>query len=102
LVKTTRYKTVGSFPEVGIKDEGGGIQGLIINDVSSLNTEEKNLIKQEFPNIDFNKVLILEDGRKPTATGAAVVAIIAGVGMLGLGIVGVLGAIVLWFKTYNA
>jgi hypothetical protein len=64
LVKTKRFDTVGSIPD-GISDEPS-IQGLLINRVSGLDKEEEKLIKQSFPQVDVDSLLILEEGRKPS------------------------------------
>jgi hypothetical protein len=96
LVKTTRFKTVGGIPD-DIKSEPS-IQGLVINEVSSLTSEEKKLIKDSFPNIDFNKVLILEDGRKPSSTAKAVVFMVIGAAILVGGLIGVIALVVMMAK----
>jgi hypothetical protein len=66
LVKTTRFRKVGDIPDDGLHTEGA-VQGLVINRISSLNSEEQNLIKRDFPDIDFNKILILDEGRRPSS-----------------------------------
>lgn len=63
LVKTSRFSQIKDIPENWTFAES--IQGLVINRIRSLSGEEQNLIKESFPTIDFSKVLILEDGRKP-------------------------------------
>jgi hypothetical protein len=101
LVKTTRYKTVGAIPKQEIQ-KVPSIQGLVINEVSSLSSEEKKLIQEEFPDIDFNRVLILEDGRKPSSTGQAIAFMVIGGGILALGLIGVIGLIVGRMKGQSA
>jgi hypothetical protein len=92
LVKTTRYKTVGAIPKHDIQ-KMRSIQGLAINEVSSLSSEEKKLIQEEFPAIDFNKVMILQDGRKPSSTGQAIAFMAGGGVLLVLGLIGLVGMI---------
>jgi len=94
LVKTTRYKTYGALPE-GIQSVDS-IQGLVINEVSSLSSDEKKLIQEEFPTIDFNKVLILEDGRQPSSKAKAITFMVMGAGILVVGLIGLIGVIVLF------
>lgn len=65
LVKTRRFKTVGAIPD-GLDGETS-VQGLVINRISSLGSEEEKLIKENFPTANLDKVLILEDGRKPAS-----------------------------------
>ncbi|MFT7639880.1 MAG: hypothetical protein ACI9G1_001618 [Pirellulaceae bacterium] len=64
LVKTKRFETVGSIPETIAHEIG--VEGLVINRIASLKTEEKNLIRKAFPRIDTSKILILEEGRRPS------------------------------------
>src|SRR5262249_23115044 len=72
-----------------------GVQGLVINVVSPLSSKEKDLIRDSFPSINFDKLLILEEGRTPTSAlwstslifgGIAV--LLGGIGLLGLGFIG--------------
>ena len=63
IVKTDRFKTVGAIPD-GI-DAVDSIQGLVVNRITSLDSEEKDLVRQSFPGVNLDKLLILEDGRAP-------------------------------------
>ena len=76
LVKTKRFKTIGSIPE-GLKPMDN-LQGLVINLVESIKSEEKKLIKESFPKLNFENVLIVEDHRKPSSA-------ITSLGMIGGG-----------------
>ena len=42
------------------------MQGLVINRIEELGTEEKDMLLQDYPGMDFNKCLILEEGRQPS------------------------------------
>jgi hypothetical protein len=64
LVKTKRFGTIGGIPDD--LDRSEGVTGMVVNKVSSLGTDEANLVRQNFPSIDLNKVLILEEGRRPS------------------------------------
>jgi hypothetical protein len=77
LVKTRRFSHVRDIPQDFFRKEAS-IQGLVINEVSSLTSAEKNLIKDSFPQINFDKVLILEDGRRPTSPQAAIATMATG------------------------
>jgi hypothetical protein len=68
LIKTRRFVTVGDLPSVPIQAEGS-IPGLVLNELAPLNSEEEALIRKRFPNIDFNNVLIVEEGREPASPG---------------------------------
>ena len=87
LVKTERFTTVGSIPD-GIED-GQSVKGLLINRIESLDSEEKKLVGESFPQVNVDSLLILEDGRKPSPAtkfmgmiGGGVVLVLAGVGWI--------------------
>ncbi len=42
-------------------------QNLVINQIDSLDSEEEDLVKQNFAKADLDKVLILEEGREPAS-----------------------------------
>jgi len=85
LVKTKSFKTVGSIPD-GIADRPS-IQGLVINQIDSLDSEEEELLLSSFPGLDMDKVLILEDGRTPASLGKSLGMTLGGglISLLGLG-----------------
>jgi hypothetical protein len=66
LVRTDRFRTVGGIPDDDVRNEAS-VQGLVINKISSLKSEEQKLIRDDFPNINFDKVLILSEGRRPSS-----------------------------------
>ena len=81
LVKTHRFKTIASIPEgFGAEDT---VQGLVINMIGGLDSEEKGLLRETFPTADLDKVLIVEDGRKPASLGKSL-GMTAGGGILAL------------------
>ena len=63
LIKTEKFKTVGEIP--AYIDSKKNMKGLIINSISSLNDDERKLIKESFPKVNFNKLVIIEEGREP-------------------------------------
>jgi hypothetical protein len=65
LVKTKRFSTIGAIPDYIEKELD--IRGLVINRIHSLKSDEKRLINETFPTIDTNKILILEEGRRPSS-----------------------------------
>lgn len=65
LVKTKQFKKIGAIPD-GISAQDS-LQGLIINQIDSLDSEEEGLVKQSFPQANLDKVLILEAGRAPAS-----------------------------------
>ncbi|MGB0371144.1 MAG: hypothetical protein ACPGN3_07300 [Opitutales bacterium] len=64
LVKTKRFDTIGSIPDDWLEAET--IEGLVINRIASLDAEEEGLLRQSFPSINLDHVLILEEGRQPS------------------------------------
>jgi len=65
IVRTGRFNKVGELPKGGVVHEEK-VKGLIVNQISSLGWEERNLIKESFPNLDFKDVIILQENRKPS------------------------------------
>lgn len=84
LVKTEKFKTVGDINFNWAVQES--IQGLIINKLDSLDSDEEELIQSSFPNLDMKKVLILEEGRSPISP-------LKGYGFITLGSLLILGSI---------
>jgi len=84
LVKTKRFETAGSIPDN--TNVAASVEGLIINRISSLGSDEKDLIRKQFPKVNLDKVLILEEGRKPTSLLAAVGMILGALVLVGGGI----------------
>ena len=60
------------------------IQGLIVNQIESLGSEEKKILKDSYPSVDFNKCWILEVGRAPASMGKMAGLLGGGLGMIGV------------------
>ena len=58
------------------------MQGLVVNRISSLDSEEKQLVNQSFPRLDLNKVLILEQDRHPASLAKSLGMIAGGMVMV--------------------
>ena len=93
LVKTERFKTVGAIPD-NVVDESS-VSGLLVNRISGLDNEEKDLVRQNFPTVDPDKLLILEEGRKPSSLfkslgmlGGGLLLCVLGLGWLAVGAMG--------------
>ena len=84
LVKTRAYKTVGDLPDGVAKH--ANVQGLVINEIEGLDSDERRLIRGRFPKLDLDKVLILERGREPSSPTMAIAFIGAGGAIIVLGI----------------
>jgi hypothetical protein len=93
LVKTKRFKTIGAIPEQA--DASDSLKGLIINRIESLKADEKRLLSEGFPNVDFSKVLILEEDREPSSS-AKFMGFLGGGAILALA--GLAGLVLPWLR----
>jgi hypothetical protein len=84
VVKTERFKKFSDIPDVPQRREDQ-IQGLVINTIRPLETKEKNLLKEEFPNLDFSKVLVVEEARRPSSWAWCATFLYGGVALIGVG-----------------
>ena len=67
LVKSNDYKKVSELPED--MELSPGLEGVIINRISSLKPDEKKLIQQSFPTVNLEKVLVVQKDRKLKSLG---------------------------------
>jgi len=63
VVKTNRFATVGSIPSKAQNVDT--LEGLIINNVESLEAKDLKLLHESFPEMDASKVVFIEQGRQP-------------------------------------
>ncbi|MCF7957273.1 MAG: hypothetical protein K9M57_02360 [Phycisphaerae bacterium] len=91
LVKTDRFKTIGGIPDNW--GEIQNVQGLVINEIDNLDNEEIKLLKQNWPHLNTDKVLILEIGREPSSSSASM-AMMGGGGLISIAGVGLM----LWMR----
>ncbi|MDJ0848593.1 MAG: hypothetical protein QNK04_09465 [Myxococcota bacterium] len=66
LVKTFRHKSVGSLPDANWA-EGTPVRGLVVNRIYELKDDEEELIRQSFPGVSLERLLVLEEGRTPAS-----------------------------------
>lgn len=85
LVKTKRFPTIGSITSE--THEEAGVQGLVINEIDALDNDEKKLIQESFPQVDVDKLWILEQDRKPATLAKSLGMLFGGV-VLALGGIG--------------
>ncbi len=85
IVKAKHFKTVGSIPD-GLSVEDA-LEGLVINQIESLDKEEKDLIRSSFPSADLEHVVIIQAGRKPAPLIKSLGMVFGGILLAGLGIV---------------
>lgn len=76
LVKSEAYKTVKEIPRK--RTPYKSVTGLVVNLVDPLDDKAKRLIRKAIPNIDFDKVLVVEHGRKPTSVAGSIGFVTAG------------------------
>ena len=76
LVKSEAYKTVKDIPRK--RTPYKSVTGLVVNLIDPLDDKAKRLIRKGIPNIDFDKVLVVEHGRKPTSVAGSIGIITAG------------------------
>ena len=69
LVRTKEFKKIDDIPNEDITEKS--LQGLVINEIRMLSREEKSLLQKTYPNSDFEKVFILEEGRVPSSVAKA-------------------------------
>ncbi|MEM1296404.1 MAG: hypothetical protein AAGH89_13635 [Verrucomicrobiota bacterium] len=67
LVKTEEFPTIGDIPEEMASEDQ--VQGLFVNKVEKLDQEEIDLLKESYPAIDPENILLLDKARTPTPTG---------------------------------
>lgn len=84
LVKTKRYKMIGTIPQEWKDAEF--MQGVVINRIESLSSEEEELLRQSFPHIDLEKVLIVEEGREPSSILKAIGFLLGGLVLILVGL----------------
>ena len=84
LVKTERFKKESAIPDGLSSDDS--LQGLVINLIGSMDAEEERLIKQSFPKVNVDDVIILEEGREPAS-------MMVSLGMLGGGVLLILAGL---------
>jgi hypothetical protein len=70
LVKTKQFKTLGAIPDSW--DVVPNLEGLVINQISSLSGEEVQLFQESFPGLNTDKLLLLEADRHPASTAKSV------------------------------
>ena len=85
IVKTERFKKFSDIPDVPQRREEQ-VQGLVINTIRPLGAKEKNLLKEEFPNMDFGKVLVVEEARRPSSWAWCATFLYGGVALIGVGL----------------
>lgn len=66
IVKSTRVPSENELKPLRARTR---MQGLVVNRIEALGSEEKDLLSQDYPGLDINKCLILEESRQPSDFG---------------------------------
>ena len=66
LVKSSKVSNDSALERLAGADT---LSGLVINEIASLGSEEKKILVESYPGVDFNNVWILEHGRAPAGAG---------------------------------
>lgn len=80
LVETRRFKQMSKIPKHngGVEDS---IDGMLVNSIRSLGTDEARLIREGLPDQDTEKILIVEENRRPTEASRAFWIMGGGIGL---------------------
>ena len=70
LVKSKRYDRESAVPEQW--EEVDSIVGLVVNDIDSLKSDEEELLRETFPALSLDGVLILEQDRAPKSVSSSI------------------------------
>jgi hypothetical protein len=65
LVRTEEFKTVGGLRKDLTWTDANELTGLVVNDVRHLGSGERGLLKESYPGLRLDEVLIVEEGRRP-------------------------------------
>ncbi|MDJ0847963.1 MAG: hypothetical protein QNK04_06290 [Myxococcota bacterium] len=89
LVRTTRFERVGDLPSSGQWTQADGLTGMVVNEIKSLDADERALLRSSYKGLDPHAVLIFEEGRKPRSMAYCMGMMAAGGGLvlLGLGLI---------------
>jgi hypothetical protein len=83
LFKITDSPTEASVDRIA---EADTVRGMIINEVESIGSEERDLLASSYPGADFDTVLLFETPRSPKGAGTVYGMLGGGAGLLLLGL----------------
>ncbi len=63
IVKTTHVANEDQLDALHARTQ---LEGLVVNRIESLGKDERDLLIQDYPGIDFERCIIFEEGRKPS------------------------------------
>ena len=89
LLKSSSVKNLAQLEEFGARDV---VSGMVINEIEKLPKTEARLLSESYPDIDFRRCWIFEEGRTP-AGGQTIAGMLGGgLACAGLGVGGLLWA----------
>ena len=65
LIKSTRARNEDQLYALG----EGPLEGVVVNHISGLGSDERRLLKESYPDVDFDACWIIEAGKRPASTG---------------------------------
>ena len=77
-VQIVLYRKITSEAEAAALAGRGTYRGMIVNDIESLGSEERNLLTQGFPGTNWDRCYIFEVDREPAGAGKKAVLLIGG------------------------
>ena len=88
IVRTRRYETVGAIPPDDVKF-AKSVRGLVLNEIERLDAEERQLLRESFTGVNFERLILLQEGRTPTPMWKNVGIIAGGAVAILLGLAGI-------------
>ncbi len=83
ILQTEHASSASMLSKIGKRDD---IQGVVINEIDSLDSETKKLLRDSYPGIDLDKCWIVEHKRKTKGAMLSLLMLLAGVGLAGGGV----------------
>jgi hypothetical protein len=62
------------------------LRGMVTNQIKSLNAKERELLQKHYPGINFDRCLIIDEGREPTSSGLIALYLAGGGGLILFGL----------------
>lgn len=73
LVRSRKYETVGAIPQDDMRLDAS-LRGLVVNAIEPVTADEYLLLRESYPGINLESLVIVEQGRRPPSmTGSALV-----------------------------
>ncbi|MBY0310437.1 MAG: hypothetical protein K2W85_00050 [Phycisphaerales bacterium] len=80
IIKSSKAKSEADVHQLAMNDT---LEGMVVNEIESLGSEEKKLLSESYPGIDFSRCWIVQVDRRPVGSGQ-VLGFMGGGGMLAL------------------